>query len=121
MARSDYRLISIDHLFTENAPTVTRSFNVEGDLNVNRNDRTDAYLIVQVRAVEDSRHVIKINNRDLPGFDLPPAPGRSQSFVLWMDRIPFGFLRSGGNTITITRTVNDNFEVKDVVVHWRER
>ena len=119
MARSDYTLVPINQTLTENNPTVTRSFNIEGTP-ININNRLDAYLLIQVRSVGDNRHRISINNRQLPGFDLPSAPGRSEAFLLWMDHIPANFLRSGRNTITITRTVNDNFEVRNVVVHWRE-
>ena len=118
MARSDYTLIPIDQIFTENNPTITKEFNIEG--NPIDSNRLDAYLLVQVRSVEDSSHRISINNEDLPSVDLPPAPENSQAFLLWMDHIPANFLRSGSNTITITRTVNDDFEVRNVVVHWRE-
>ena len=117
MARSDYKLIPIEQNFTQSNPTVTKNFDIEGRP---LNNFLDAYLLVQVRGVADSRHRISINNSELPDFDLPPAPGNSQAFLLWMDHIPTGFLRSGNNTITITRGANDNFEVKNVVVHWRE-
>ena len=115
MARSDYKLIPIGQNFTQGNPSFTTNFSVEGSP---IND--DAYLLVQVRGVADSRHRILINNRSLPDFDLPPAPGDSQAWLLWMDSIPNGFLRSGNNSITITRGANDNFEVKNVTVHWRE-
>ncbi len=117
MARSDYKLIQVQQNFTQSNPTFTTNFDIEGNP---INNFVDAYLLVQVRGVADSRHRISINNRSLPDFDLPPAPGNSQSWLLWMDHIPTDFLRSGNNSITITRGANDNFEVNNVVVNWRE-
>lgn len=40
--------------------------------------------------------------------------------ITWMDRIQPGVLKAGINTITIVRTFDDDFHVKDIVVHWRE-
>lgn len=116
MARADFNWVPIGHNFTVNTPTVTRQFPIEG----NQSPIDDAYLLVQVRGVAQSTHRILINNVELGGFDLPPAPGNSQAWLLWMDHIPPNVLQSGNNSITITRVGNDNFEVNAVVVHWRE-
>lgn len=114
MARSDFNWVGIGHNFTVNAPTVTKQFPVEG------NPIDDAYLLIQVRSASTNTHKISINNVELAGFDLPPAPSGSQAWLLWMDHIPPNVLKSGTNSITITRAGNDDFEVNAVVVNWRE-
>lgn len=118
MARSDYKLIPFGKTFSKNAPTEKKNFNIEGNpINTNRDD---AYLLVQVRGVSSGSHEISINDEPLPAFDLPPAPGNSQSWQLWMDHIPTGLLKPNQNSIRITHVGNDSFEVRNVVVHWRE-
>ena len=116
MARSDFNWVGIGHKFTVSEPTVTKRFPIEGT----QKPIDDAYLLIQVRGVSSSAHSIKINNVELGGFDLPPAPGNSQAWQLWMDHIPPNALKSGTNEITITRKRNDDFEVNAVVVNWRE-
>ncbi|NET48593.1 MAG: hypothetical protein F6K09_07655 [Merismopedia sp. SIO2A8] len=116
MARSDFNWIGIGHNFTVNSPSVSRNFPIEGS----QNPTDDAYLLVQVRGVGISTHSIRINDTELGGFDLAPAPRSSQAWLLWMDHIPSGVLRAGTNEITITRQGNDDFEINGVVVNWRE-
>lgn len=116
MARSDFNWVGIGHKFTVNAPSVNKSFPIEGS----QKPIDDAYLLIQVRGVSQSTHSIKINNVELGGFDIPPAPGNSQAWLLWMEHIPPNILKSGTNEITITRKGNDDFEINAVVVNWRE-
>ena len=116
MARSDFNWVDIGHKFTVNAPTINKKFPVEGT----QAPIDDAYLLFQIRGASQASHSIKINNKELDGFDIPPAPGNSQSWLVWMDRIPPNVLKPGTNEITITRKGNDDFEIKAVVVNWRE-
>jgi len=116
MARSDFNLIPIAHKFTVAAPSVSKNFPIEGT----QKPIDDAYLLVQVRGVSTYTHSIQINDVELGGVDIPPAPGNSQAWLLWMDHIPPNVLKSGTNEITITRQGNDDFEIKNVVVNWRE-
>jgi len=116
MARADFNWVPIGHKFTVNAPTVTKQFPIEG----NQPPIDDAFLLVQVRGASKSTHIIKINNVNLGGFDIPPAPVGSQAWLLWLDHIPPNTLKPGNNSITITRSGNDDFEVNAVVVNWRE-
>ncbi len=117
MARSDFNLIPIGHKFTVNAPTVTKEFPIEGTKDI----LDDGYILIEVQGVGRSTHRIQINNVDLPGVDLPPAPGGSQAFLVVMNRIHPNTLRLGTNSITITRQGNDDFEITNVVINWRER
>lgn len=115
MARADFNWVPIGHTFTAASPTVTRNFNVNGA------PVDDAFLLVQVKGVDSGAHSIKINDQELAGMDLPPAPGGSEAWFTWMDHIPPGTLKANqNNRITITRQSNDNFTVSAVVVNWRE-
>jgi len=116
MARSDFNWVSFQHDFTAISPTVTREFPIEG----NQDPVDDAYLLIQVRGVSEDNHKIRINSTDLPGLDLQPAPSNSQAWLLWMKHIRPGILKSGMNTITITRVANDNFRIGGVAINWRE-
>ncbi|MEM9091988.1 MAG: hypothetical protein AAGC93_25040, partial [Cyanobacteria bacterium P01_F01_bin.53] len=78
----------------------------------------DAYLLIQARGVSSNSHQIFVNNKLLPGIDLPERSG----WQTWMDRIPPGLLRFGTNSIRITRAIpsSDEFYINGVVVNWRE-
>lgn len=110
MARSDYAWVNFDENFTSNNPQSTRTFSVEGAPIGN------AYLLIQAAGIQSSSHRIQINAVDLPSFDLVPQA----DWRLWMDRIPPGMLHAGQNRITIIRVGNDDFNIANVVVHWRE-
>jgi len=113
MARSDFNYIPVNHFFTVNSPSITLQFPIEG----NQNPIDDAYLLITAHNVSIQSHEIRINNSNLSGWDIPiHNPG----WQTWMDRIQPGVLHSGTNMITITRTSNDDFTVKDIVVNWRE-
>ena len=116
MARSDFNWVWFQHDFTATSPTVTREFPIEGS----QDPVDDAYLLIQVRGVSEDNHKIRINNTDLPGLDLQPAPSASQAWLLWMKHIGPGILKSGMNTITITRAANDDFRIGGVAINWRE-
>lgn len=117
MARSDFNVVNIQHKFTVNSPTVTRQFPIEG----NQPPIDDGYLLFFARGVSLGTHRIRINNVDLPGLDIPPTSGNSQVWMLAMDHIPPNTLKTGTNSITFTRSGNDDFEIAGVVVNWRER
>ena len=116
MARSDFNRVWFQHDFTATSPTVTKEFSIEGT----QNPVDNAYLLIQVRGVSEENHKIRINNTDLPGQDLPPAPSASQAWLLWMKHIGPGILKSGMNTITITRAATDDFRIGGVAINWRE-
>lgn len=77
------------------------------------------YLIVTAYDVHNYGHRILINGQDLPGFDIPPAPGRWQT---WMSVVPIPLIQKGYNTIQIKRdtSTGDNFAIGTVAIHWRE-
>ena len=118
MARSDFNVVPVNHTFTVADPEFTAQFAIEG------NQITDhGFLIVTMRGVSLDSHRIFINTTELDSFDLPPAPGDSQAWQTWMDVIrPDAFLPGTNQTnrLRIVRSGNDDFEVKAVVVHWRE-
>ena len=117
MARGDFNYVPVNHTFTANSPTFERNFRVElsGQSVVD-----DGYLLITVRSVDAGSHQILINGHQLSGFDIPLPPGNSDAWLTYMDRIQPGALRGGTNELEIRRIGNDNFVVKDVVVHWRE-
>ena len=92
--------------------TTVKSFTIDG------NPSSDAYLILQVSALQSFAHKILINGTDLAGFDIPPHSG----WQTWMDAIDVGLLRQGNNTIQIERDSGsrDHFSVGNVAIHWRE-
>ena len=110
MARADFNWLPFTHDFTENDPTLTVQFPIEGT------PIDDGYLLIAAHNVTFQTHQISINNQELPGFDMPLHSG----WQTWMDHIPAGVLQSGINSITIVRMGNDDFTTKDIVVHWRE-
>lgn len=118
MARSDFNYIPVNHTFTANSPTFTREFPVQ--LSSGQAVVDDGYLLITVRSVDSQSHRIEINNNNLSGFDIPLPPSNSDAWLTYMDRIDPGFLIGGTNRIRITRVGNDDFVVKDIVVHWRE-
>ena len=116
MARSDFNWVQISHKFTESDPSKTVEFPIEGNLN----PVDDAFLLIQIVGVGSYDHKIFINNKPLPGSDLPIAPGKSGAQQLWMDQIPPGYLMKGTNTIRIDRAAADDFTVHGAAIHWRE-
>jgi hypothetical protein len=78
------------------------------------------YLLITVRSVDSSSHRIIINGKDLLGWDIPLPPGNSDAWFTYTDQIEPGILQAGGNNLRITRSGNDDFAVRDVIVHWRE-
>ena len=111
MARADFNWIPFTHDFTENDPTLTVEFPIEGT------PIDDGYLLITAHNVTFQDHQISINNEQLSGFDIAM---HSSGWQTWMDRIPSGVLQSGTNSITLVRIGNDDFSTKDIVVHWRE-
>ncbi|NOK58636.1 MAG: hypothetical protein GFH27_549279n442 [Chloroflexi bacterium AL-W] len=119
MARSDFNYIPVNHEFTVNSPVFETDFRVE--LASGQSLAEDpGYLLITVRSVDTASHRIQINGQDLSGFDIPEAPGDSNAWLTYMDRIQPNVLRGGTNNLQITRVGNDNFLVKDMVIHWRE-
>lgn len=78
-----------------------------------------AYLMVTAYDVQSYGHRVVINGLDLNGFDIPPCPGRWQT---WMDLIDTAFIAPGNNTFQIIKKTGstDNFIIGTVVIHWRE-
>lgn len=118
MARSDFNYIPVNHTFTASAPVFEKNFPVE--LSAGQEVVDDGYLLITVRSVDLDSHTIQINGKQLSGFDIPLPPGDSDAWLTYMDRIQPNVLRAGTNNIQITRVGNDDFVVKDIVVHWRE-
>ncbi len=113
MARSDFNWIPINQTFNNSNQSFTINFPIEGNLN----PVDDGYLLITAHNVSHQSHHILINNVQLSGWDIPiHNPG----WQTWMDRIQPGVLHTGTNSLTITRGSNDDFTVKDAVVHWRE-
>lgn len=113
MARSDFNWIPVNHTFTVNSPSITLEFPIEGT----QAPIDDAYLLITAHNVSHQSHEIRINNQPLSGWDIPiHNPG----WQTWMDRIQPGILKTGMNSITIVRSADDDFTVKDIVVNWRE-
>lgn len=119
MARSDFNYIPVNHTFTAQSPVFERNFPVE--LSTGQEVVDDGYVLITVRSVDSESHRIQINGTDLSGFDIPLPPGNSDAWLTYMDRIQPNLLRSGTNNIQIIRVGNDDFVVKDIVIHWRER
>ncbi|MCF6237100.1 MAG: hypothetical protein L3J70_12140 [Gammaproteobacteria bacterium] len=118
MARSDFQYIPIHHIFKATSPVFEKDFRVE--LNTGQKVVDDGYLLITVKSVDLDSHKIQINGADLSGFDIPLPPGNSNAWLTYMDRIQPNTLKSGINNIQITRVGNDDFQVKDIVIHWRE-
>lgn len=122
MARSDFTTVNFfDERFGGDITEATRTFNIEG------NPISTGYLLIQHFDVEVRGHQILINNRNLPGFDIPPHKDINEQWFTWMDIIPQGFMHQGKNSITIKRTNCDKrpercegFRVGTVAIHWRE-
>jgi hypothetical protein len=110
MARSDFNWIPFTHTFTDDDPTLTVEFPIDGT------PIDDGYLLITAHNASQ-QNKIYINNQELPGWDIPlHDPG----WQTWMDHIPSGFLHTGINSIMVVRVWNDDFSTKDIVVHWRE-
>lgn len=112
MARADFNWIPFTHTFTENSPTFTAHFPIEGT----KDPIDDAYLLITAHGVTFQTHKILINDVELPGFDMPLVDG----WQTWMDHIQPNLLQKGMNSVTVVRVGNDDFSTKDMVVHWRE-
>jgi hypothetical protein len=118
MARGDFNYIPVNHTFTASSPSWETNFQVQVASGQEVVD--DGYLLITVRSVDSANHRIQINNQNLSGWDIPMPPGDSDAWFTYMDRIQPNALHGGTNNIQITRVGNDNFVVKDLVVHWRE-
>ena len=118
MAIGDFNYIPVNHKFTSTSPVWEFSFPV--NVEPGRKVVDDGYLLITVRSVDLDSHRIKINGTDLDSWDIPQPPGNSDAWFTYMDRIQPGLLHPGTNTIQIIRAGNDDFVVRDLVVHWRE-
>jgi hypothetical protein len=119
MARSDFNWVAIRQAFTVDAPTVQKEFPIEGT----QQPIDDAYLLLQIRGVNgpgQSDHKIFLNGVGLGAWDVPGMFG-SNLWHVWVERVEPDLLKAGTNTIRIDRIGDDDFEVLDVLVHWRER
>jgi hypothetical protein len=117
MARGDFNYIRVSRTLTASNPVFETKFPVEVG---NGKVVDDGYLLVTVRSVDSDKHRIRINGQELSGFDIPLPPGNTNAWFTYMDRIQPGVLKPGTNTLQIVRSANDNFVIRDVVVHWRE-
>ncbi len=117
--RADFNVVTFNHTFDQPNESETRNFPIEAS----EIQDDQAYLLVQTQGVGPSAHGIVINGNDVSDSltpDLPPAPGKSQSWLLWMLEFPASFLNTGSNRIMIEKRGSDNFKIGNVVVHWRE-
>jgi hypothetical protein len=119
MATGDFNYIPVNHTFTASSPVFDKDFAVQ--LGASQAVVDDGYLLITVRSVDTENHRIKINGKDLSGFDIPKPPGGSEAWLTYMDRIQPNVLHGGTNHLQIIRVGNDDFVVKDIVVHWREQ
>ncbi|MEO1621861.1 MAG: hypothetical protein AAFU53_12630 [Cyanobacteria bacterium J06632_3] len=114
--RSDFNVVPVRQTFNSGNNSFVSTFPIEGTTIVD-----DGYLVMQIRGVgEPGSHRIVLNGQNIE-FDFRPAPGASQAWLAWMTTFAPGVLRSGSNRIEIKRIGSDNFEVRDIVVNWRER
>lgn len=116
MARSDFAWVNFDQDFNSSNEAASRTFRIEGT------PTGTGYLLIQHYDVENNNHRISINGQELPSFDMAardPQLG-NRIWVLWMDRIPPGFLQQGLNRIDIERGSTEFFHVANIAVHWRE-
>ncbi len=119
MARSDFNYIPVNQKFNNNNDNFRIPFRVE--LSAGQKVVDDGYLLITVRDVDSNNHEIAINGHTLTGFDIPKPPADSSAWFTYMDRIqPEANLHSGTNILEIHRVGDDNFEVKDLVINWRE-
>jgi len=117
MTQADFAYIPVNFTFTAANPTFQTGFNIDQAL---VGGWMGGYLLITVRSVDSDSHRIFINSKELLGWDIPLPPANSDAWFTYMDRIDPGVLQAGGNSIRITRSGNDDFAVRDVVVHWRE-
>ena len=124
MARGDFNYIAVNQSFNDSNTVFEKDFQVK--LEGGRQRVDDGYLLITARSVDSTNHRIRLNNRDLPGSDIPLPPGNSNAWFTYMVHVPLEtsggqpFLVPGTNELEIRRAGGDNFEVKDMVVHWRE-
>lgn len=114
---SDYAWVNFDVKFTDSNPSASRTFNINDGIE----PEFTGYMLIQAKDVEFGAHSIVVNDIPLPGFDIPTQAGNDH-WTTYMDRVPPNVLRAGANRITINRnTSNDDFNVANIVVHWRQR
>lgn len=124
--RSDFSVIK----FSEHLGEDSRDLNEPGAFFVGNSstakrfiiDNTpcgEAYLLIQVRGIQDLHHTIRLNDISIADrFDLPMSPEWQTCMIV----IEPGTLRRGENTLQFLRNHRntDNFVVGNVVVNWRE-
>lgn len=92
----------------------------EKEFHVDETPTGPGYVTLQFFDFVPSKHLVRINGRELPQWDVPEQKLDSTWFT-WTEVIPQGFLQKGRNTITIRCTdEKDRFLVRDVIVHWHE-
>jgi hypothetical protein len=116
MSVSDFNIVSINQLFSQANPSVTKFFTIGGD----QDPHDDAFLLIQMSGVRKQGHRIEINDTELPGSDLPVAPHESEAEFTWLEHVPAGVLKAGENKLSIAKGADDNFRIRNVVVNWRE-
>lgn len=120
VTRADFDIITVRQTFNSNNNDRTFNFRIEPSAPSIGDDL--AYVIMQVRSVgEPANHQIIINDRLVDDFSFQPAPGASQAWLTHMFTFSTDFLEIGINRFRIRRRGNDNFEIRDIVIHWRER
>jgi hypothetical protein len=120
---NNFVAVAVNANFTAYNQQVDRTFHIAEDLPAN------GYLLIQARGVGRSNHRIYINEKQLPGMDIPPQSD-SSALVTSMDIIPNNFLQSGENKLTIYAnpaaapapgsivTAPDGFFIGSVVVNY---
>lgn len=121
MSRADFNYIPVQNQFTALRPRFGTSFPIH--VGNGREISDDAYLLITVQHVDADTHRISINNKTLDDrdpIDIPKPPGSSAALLTYMKHIQPGVLQAGPNDLNIFRVADDDFFVKEVVIHWRE-
>ena len=118
--RSDFAKVWISKIFNDTNPHTHKDFTIEGT------PLGPAYLLIQQRKISTRGSCqVKINEKVLkPPLGATGATrwGQGAAFRIEMMDITRGVLKAGTNTIEILRmSDDDDFQVRNVVVHWREQ
>ncbi len=114
--RADFNMVPLNSTLNERNPSTTGSFEVSSQVAPD-----DACIFIQIASVGITSHSIRVNDRELPGEDLPGAPGGSHAWLTWMKPVPKGYLKGGSNKLSVIRRGRDDFNVGTAFVFWREK
>jgi hypothetical protein len=121
VVRTDFRVISVREYIGTDPSAINTDFPFVGSLSSVKRFQIDgvpvedAYMLITHSRLIPTWHVVKINDRDLPGIIFPSEEGATHLMT-----IPHGFLVRGLNTLQIS-VKGAAAIVYHLVVHWRER